>query len=465
MYVVHTMILGHDITFPWPYEVSASRSDDRPSIGDATMAMANIIPSHTANRSRPPSVFSEHYRAREIHSQTRQNSDGVSANNPLGPASRMALHPTNTSRKGKEKETPLPSDWFSPIMMGPKPLHTTLNSTQPCSPYPQMPTMRRQPIATMLTSIAPNHEDLSHFEILNQTRNFSHPSNVIRQGQEPLIDLGPPSSFPISSVDQEPIPEQGSRLPSRTPSIHQGTPDRAPHEPTPTNLGYNPSIRNEPVPDNEPSPSAPTSSAHSNPPMDIDDGLDYGNHGGEHGSAAPPLDPDFIPPHAINTGLDMDLDGSGYDGSAKYSHYNLQVRSRPLVSGRLRDVHAKRVASSAGGQHLLESPELLAEVRNLAGESDEGGTYNDPPQAEPGLPSQNESRPHGSETHSNEGLDVTSDIDAGLMPSSSNHNHTGDAGSSREGSCYPRSTEQGQVLVNDSTSSDLQLTILLRMGL
>jgi hypothetical protein len=45
----------------------------------------------------------------------------------------------------------------------------------------------------------------------------------------------------------------------------------------------------------------------------------------------------------------MDLDDSGYDGGTEYSPYNLQVRSRPLVSGHLRDLHAKRIASYRGG--------------------------------------------------------------------------------------------------------------------
>jgi hypothetical protein len=116
----------------------------------------------------------------------------------------MTPHKTNNSRKGKEKEVPLASDWFSPIMMGSTPLHTTLNSTQPSNPYPQMPTMKHQHISTILTGNPPNHEVSWHFEIINQTKYPSNLSNGVRQDPlidlETLIDLRSPSPLPMSSV-------------------------------------------------------------------------------------------------------------------------------------------------------------------------------------------------------------------------------------------------------------------------
>jgi hypothetical protein len=161
----------------------------------------------------------------------------------------------------------------------------------------------------------------------------------------------------------------------------------------------------------------------------------------------------------------MDLDNSGYNSGTEYSPYNLQVCSRPLVSGRLQDLHAKRIASYTGGQHPQESLEALTKVQNLTGKSHEGESYKDPSQTDHGLPNQSQNRCCSRETHDDEGLDIIGNAETVLVPSPSGHHETWGTGSHCEDSFHPHSTEQGKVLINVSNLSDLQLITLLRTSL
>lgn len=115
-------------------QVSASR----------TSPLENVFQPSTAAQKKPARLFAEHYRKQEgstsrLQTPSLDNSAREGSRSPLNTTSDETNYARNS--KGKGKELPFQSEWFSSALAGSVPLHEMLKAPQ-SSFYPHMPTMK-----------------------------------------------------------------------------------------------------------------------------------------------------------------------------------------------------------------------------------------------------------------------------------------------------------------------------------